>query len=111
MNDSALNLLGLCRKAGKLSMGHDACKLSLNSGVAQLCIICSDASERLDGEITFLAQKAKIQLYSVKYTMLDIAQATGFKASVFTVDDAGFAKTLKNKLNDNKSGEERVYGK
>ena len=110
MNDSALSLLGLCRKAGRLSLGHDACKQSLNGGTAQLCVICSDASKRLEEEITFLAQKAGVTLYGVDYTQLDIRQATGFKASVFTVDDAGFAKSLINKLTDNKHGEERVYG-
>ena len=110
MNDSALSLLGICRKAGRLSLGHDACKQSLNGGTAQLCVICSDASERLEEEITFLAQKAGATLYGVDYTQLDIRQATGFKASVFTVDDAGFAKSLINKLTDNKHGEERVYG-
>lgn len=111
MTDSALSLLGLCRKAGRMSMGHDACKQTLRAGTAQMCVICSDASERLDGEISALAEKSDVPLYSVKYTMFDISQATGFKASVFTVDDAGFAKSLIKKLNDNKSGEERVYGK
>lgn len=110
MNDSVLSLLGLCRKAGKLSMGHDACKQSLNTGRAELCVICSDASERLNGEIMFLADKANVTVYGVDYTQLQIKQATGFKASVFTVDDAGFAKSIINKLNDNKHGEERVYG-
>ena len=110
MNDSALSLLGLCRKAGKMSMGHDACKIALKTGSAELCVICSDASERLDGEITFLAEQAQVTLYSVDYTMFDIQQATGFKASVFTIDDAGFAKSFIKKLNDNKSGKERVYG-
>lgn len=111
MNDSALSLLGLCRKAGKMSMGHDACKLALNAGTAELCVICSDASERLDSEISFLAEKAGTVMYDVDYTMFDIQSATGFKAGVFTVDDAGFAKSIIKKLNDNKSGKERVYGK
>ena len=94
-----------------MSMGHDACKQTLNFGTAEACFICSDASERLNGEITHLAEKAQVPLYAVKYTMLEIGQAAGFKASVFTVDDAGFAKSFIQKLNDNKSGEERVYGK
>ena len=110
MSDSFLSLLGLCRKAGKLSLGHDACKQSLKSGGAQLCVICSDASDRLDGEISFIAEENGITLYGVDYNQLDIRQATGFKASVFTVDDAGFAEALIKKLNDNKHGEERVYG-
>lgn len=107
MNDSALSLLGLCRKAGKLSLGHDACKASLNAGTASLCVICSDASERLKNEISSLSKKAEVKIFDVAYSMLDIKNATSFKAAVFTVDDEGFARTLINKFNDNKSGKER----
>ena len=107
MNDSALSLLGLCRKAGKLSLGHDACKLALNSGNASLCIICNDASQRLNDEITSLAEKAEVKIFDVAYSMMDIKKATGFKAAVFTVDDEGFAKTLIKKFNENESGKER----
>ena len=108
MNDSVLNLLGLCRRAGRLSLGHDACKQAINSGKAKLCIICSDASERLSDEISGLAQAHNKTVYDVKYTMLDIKQALSFKAAVFTVDDEGFAKSLIAKLNENQSGEERI---
>lgn len=107
MNDSALSLLGLCRKAGKLSLGHDACKLALKAGSASLCVICSDASQRLNDEITSLAQNAGVKIFDVSYTMLDIKNATSFKAAVFTVDDEGFAKIIITKINDNKSGKER----
>lgn len=107
MNDSALSLLGLCRKAGKLSLGHDACKASLNAGTASLCVICSDASERLKDEFSSLSKKAEVKIFDVSYSMLDIKNATSFKAAVFTVDDEGFARTLINKINDNKSGKER----
>jgi ribosomal protein L7Ae-like RNA K-turn-binding protein len=108
MNDSALNLLGLCRRAGKLSLGHDACKQALNFEKAKLCIICSDASERLSEEISGIAKAKNIKVYDVKYTMLDIKQALSFKAAVFTVDDEGFARSLIAKLNENQSGEERI---
>ena len=107
MNDSALSLLGLCRKAGKLSLGHDACKLALKAGSASLCIVCNDASQRLNDEISALANNAGVKIFDVSYSMLDIKAATSFKAAVFTVDDEGFAKTLIKKFNDNKSGKER----
>ncbi|MBP9987925.1 MAG: ribosomal L7Ae/L30e/S12e/Gadd45 family protein [Ruminococcus sp.] len=107
MNDLFLNLLGLCRKAGKLSLGHDACKLSINSGKASVVFITSDASERLIDEIEGLAQNKEIRIFYIKQTMLDIRSAVGFKAAVFSVDDDGFAKSLINKLNENKNGEER----
>lgn len=108
MNDSALNLLGLCRRAGRLSLGHDACKQAINSGKAKLCLICSDASERLFDEISGLAKAHNKTVYDVRYTMLDIKQALSFKAAVFTVDDDGLAKSLIAKLKENQSGEERI---
>ena len=107
MNDSALNLLGLCRKAGKLSPGHDACKASLNQGRASLCLICSDASQRLNEEITALAEKAGVRIFDVSYSMMDIKAAISFKAAVLTIDDEGFAKSLIKKINENESGKER----
>ena len=107
MNDSALNLLGLCRKAGKLSPGHDACKASLNQGRASLCLICSDASQRLNEEITALAEKAGVRIFDVDYLMMDIKAAISFKAAVLTIDDEGFAKSLIKKINENESGKER----
>lgn len=107
MNDSALSLLGLCRKAGKLSLGHDSCKAALNAGAARLCIICSDASDRLKEEISSLSEKAGVRTFDVSYSMMDIKYATNFKAAVFTVDDEGFANSLINKINDNQTGKER----
>lgn len=107
MNDSALNLLGLCRKAGKLSLGHDACKAALNQGKASLCLICSDASQRLSEEISSLAEKAGVRIFDVGYSMLDIKAAISFKAAVLTIDDEGFAKSLIKKINENESGKER----
>ena len=108
MNDSALNLLGLCRRAGRLSLGHDACKQAIKRGKAKLCIVCSDVSKRLSDEISVPANAHNKTVYDVSYTMLDIKQALSFKAAVFTVDDEGFAKSLIAKLKENQSGEERI---
>lgn len=107
MNDPFLNLLGLCRKAGKLSLGHDACKLAINSDSASVIFITSDASERLEEEIAGLAKTKEIEIIHIEQTMLDIKSAIGFKAAVFSVDDNGFAKSLIKKLNENKNREER----
>lgn len=107
MTDSALSLLGLCRKAGKLSLGHDAVKASLNRKAAKLCVVCSDASQRLCQEICGLAEKAETPVVFVTYTMADIKQAAAFKAAVFTVDDDGFSKAILKKINDNQTGKER----
>ena len=44
----AMGFLGICRKAGKLLCGHDVVKESIISSGAQLIMLSSDASERLE---------------------------------------------------------------
>jgi hypothetical protein len=61
----------------------------------------------LTDEITGLAKNKNIRVFNVRYSMADIKQAIGFKAAVMTVDDEGLANSIINKLNENKSGEER----
>ena len=97
MNDRVLSLLGLCRRAGKLSCGHDAAIASIVKNSAKLCILCSDASPRLVSEIEHAAsyEGKAITVLKTDYTLYDIASAVGTKAKVFTVDDEGFALRIK----------------
>lgn len=39
MDDKALGLLGIARRAGRLSLGHDAAKGAVLAGRARLCLI------------------------------------------------------------------------
>ena len=50
-NPKLLSLLGMCRRAGKLSCGHDAAMGSIRSKSAKLCLLSSDSSQRLRNEI------------------------------------------------------------
>ena len=95
-NPKLLSLLGMCRRAGKLSCGHDAAIGSIRSKSAKLCLLSSDASERLRKEIereaSFEGRDIPVkELYS---DMNEIGRATGLKSAVLTVNDEGFAKSL-----------------
>lgn len=96
MDDRVLSLLGMCRRAGKLSCGHDAAVASIVKNTAKLCILCKDASQRLSGEICHAAEygSKNIQVLITHYTMPDITRAIGTKAAVLTVDDEGFANRI-----------------
>ena len=45
MNDRALGLLGIARRASALSLGHDAALSSVKEGRASVCILASDSSD------------------------------------------------------------------
>ena len=70
MDDKALGLLGIARRAGRLSLGHDAAKGAVLAGRARLCLISADASDRLEREFFRMTQGEKsIPLRRVRYTM------------------------------------------
>ncbi len=102
MNDKFLNLLGMARRAGKLSLGHDAAKGAVRFGKAHLIIVSADASERLKEEFEgrVSASENDIQILLTDYTMYAIGTAIGSKAGVLTVDDKGFAERLAQLYNE-----------
>lgn len=96
MNEKLLQLLGIARRAGRLSLGHDAAKSTLVAGKAYLCILSNDASERLEREFTHLAQSARrpIPVMRLSSSMEQLHKAIGVKAGVLTVNDESFANRL-----------------
>lgn len=100
-----LSLLGLCRRAGKLACGHDAAVASVRNRNARLCLLSSDASERLQSEMAREAERsgAKIPTFTLSSTMDEIGHATGLKSAVLTVNDAGFAQSM-HRLLENTDG-------
>ena len=103
MNDNPklLSLLGMCRRAGKLSCGHDGAIGSVRGKSAKLCLLSSDSSERLRKEIEREAnfEDRNIPVIILFSTMEDIRRATGLKSAVLSVNDEGFAKTMLGLLN------------
>lgn len=95
-NERLMHLLGICRRASRLSCGHDAALGEIRSRQARLCLISSDASERLVSEMRREAQfdGREIPVRVLDETMQDIGHATGLKSAVMTVNDEGFAKSM-----------------
>lgn len=98
MNDKFLNLLGLCRRAGKLQMGFEAVKSAIYRGESRLAITAADLSEKTLKEITFLCQQNGSALIKTRYGMMDITGAVGMKTGIISITDAGFAKKAEQLL-------------
>ena len=102
MNDRFLNLLGMARRGGKLSLGHEAAISSIVKNKAKLCIISSEGSDRLKKEMAHACsfENKNIPVLITKYETLTLSKAIGSKAAVITVDDEGFSKALQQKYNE-----------
>lgn len=103
-----LSLLGMARKANKLACGHDGVVGAIRSKKAKLCLLSSDASERLrnetEREIGFIKQNIPIE--KLKSDMYEIGRATGLKSAVLAVIDEGFANALQKLLTAEQEGNE-----
>lgn len=90
------NLLGLSRRAGQFSGGHDAAFESITKGKAKVCFLTGDASPRLKEEFrkTVTYDNRTLPLVELDCTMSEIESAVGKKTAVFTVNDQNFASKL-----------------
>lgn len=95
MNDKFLSLLGISKRAGALSAGHDSVKETINKKKAELIIFSSDASERLKDELIGKVGNDEALFIRTEYTMADFFHATGSRAAVICVTENGFAKRLR----------------
>ena len=91
MHNPLLQMLGLCRRAQKLSIGHDACKDAVRQKKAQLCLLCADASPRLHAEFQSLCASYDVPVYEADWSMQALSHSIGTRAGVITIDDSGFA--------------------
>ncbi len=91
-----MNFLGLSRKAGKLSIGHDSVIESIVKDKAELLILASDASERLKNEIKHAATygNRNIPVIESPFLMADYYNGIGKKSAVFSVTDKSFKEKL-----------------
>lgn len=96
MNEKILSFLGLARRAGRLVPGHDAAIESIVKNKAKLCVLCFDASERLEREIRHACSYGGKNIPVIKsgFSAGELSKAIGTKAAVVSVNDEGFSKKL-----------------
>lgn len=94
MKNQVLSLLGIARRAGRLSLGHDAVEEALKKREAKLIILARDVSERTATHTQKAAQQAEVPWIALTDGMEEIGIALGKKTGVIAVNDQGFAKRL-----------------
>ena len=100
MKNQVLSLLGIARRAGRLSLGHDAVDEALKKREAKLIIFARDVSARTATHAQKAAQQAEIPCLALADGMEEIGMALGKKAGVIAVNDQGFAKRLTELANE-----------
>lgn len=89
-----MSMLGMARRAGKLSMGHDMALKAIKEKKAKLVIFSADISPRLIGEFERVCGENQISCLKIEETINDIHMLLGYKAGVITVNDDNFSNRI-----------------
>ena len=100
MKNRVLSLLGIARRAGRLSLGHDAVDEALKKREAKLILLARDVSARTAAHAQKAAEQAGTPWLTLADGMEEIGMALGKKAGVIAVNDQGFAKRLTELSNE-----------
>lgn len=105
MSQKLLSLLGIARRAGKLSVGFDAAAESMKKGRSCLLLLADDISERTSGSITSKAEQSGTEILKINVSMEQVGNALGKKMTgIISVNDSGFAEKLKTLISEQQTG-------
>ena len=96
--DPALSMLGLSRRANRLSVGSEAVTDAIRRGKARLVVLAADISEKSEKELRYHAGKASIPVIRISRTLTDLSHAIGIRAGIVSVDDQGLADAVQSRL-------------
>lgn len=94
MDHRLLSLLGIARRAGKLSLGSDAAQEASLRGGCPLILFASDLSPRTARAVREAAARGNTETAVLRANMDEIGCAIGKRTGVLAVNDMGFAKKL-----------------
>jgi len=93
----------MCRKAGKLELGFDAAKESVQSGKARLVLTADGMSPKTLKEIAFHCDKSSVPIRGISFTPQDMSQYFRKAVGIFSISDDGFAKKITEITDESKA--------
>lgn len=105
MNEKLLSLLGIARRAGRLSLGFDAAADAMKNGKASLLLLAADLSARSAGSIAYIAEQAGVPVTTTDATMEQLGNAIGKRQTgIISVNDSGFATKINTLCAEKQTG-------
>ncbi len=93
-NNKIYGLIGLARRAGKLSFGTESSKEEINKGKAKLVLIATDASEKTKKHIEELAKMHQVPVRIVG-TIEALSQSIGqVNKAIIVIKEENFAREI-----------------
>lgn len=92
--------LTLCRRAGRLMIGYDQVKESVQKTDACLILLAQDISPKTAERVRLLAADSGLPVKELPFSMDEMEQLLRKRIGVAAVTDEGFAGSLLKKLEE-----------
>lgn len=97
-NNKIYGLLGLARRAGKVSFGTESATETIEKKKAKLVIVAKDSSDRTKKNFKELCEKINVQIRIIG-TIEDLSQSIGqVNKAVIVIKDENFAKEILKRI-------------
>lgn len=96
VNSKLLGTLGICRRAGHLTLGFDAVCDLIKQRQAKCILLAADLSEKTKKELLFQGAEQRVPLHCLPYDKATLAASLGLQkpVGVIATADNGFAKAI-----------------
>ncbi len=99
MEDKALGLLGLMRRASAIEIGEDNSATTVKAGKAKLLLLSADVSDAARRKAEGFSHGRSVQTVSLHYTRDELGAALGIKScAMAALTDIGFSNALMKEL-------------
>lgn len=99
MEDKALGLLGLMRRAGAIELGEDNSAAAVKAGKAKLLLLSSDVSDSARRKAEGFSHGRNVQTVPLHYSREELGASLGVKScAMAALTDMGFSNALMKEL-------------
>lgn len=94
--DRLAGLLGIARRAGRLTIGFRAVAAQIADGKADAVLLAADLSEKTGKELRFAAKDKAVKLFRIPLNKQELAHLLGLEkpVGVLAIEDKGFAASI-----------------
>ncbi|MEE3334180.1 MAG: ribosomal L7Ae/L30e/S12e/Gadd45 family protein [Ruminococcus sp.] len=102
MNDRILGLLGICLRAGKLTLGNDMVLSGAENGEVVLVVTAKDISKNTLKKILSCCERCGVRHIPLDRTKDEMSLALGRLCVVAGIRDVGFSKKISELAENNR---------
>lgn len=93
-----INLLTMCKRAGKMTAGYDLVKEKSYNGEIHVILTAKDLSPKSLKEVKYVGEQSGTVVVETAATIDELWQAIGRKTGIIGILDEGFAKQFRKIL-------------